>query len=63
LPEQERVEMLAKKLATKLEQFQVLGKAEFEKRMVDEAAKLSEAAFGEAMLHTIGYTYYSYYMF
>ncbi|KAH7285996.1 hypothetical protein KP509_33G054800 [Ceratopteris richardii] len=51
----DREEKLAAKLKTRLELFQQ--KEEFKKWAKEEAEKLSKAAFGEPMLHTIGYIY------
>ena len=54
VPKQARVGELAQKLRARLEPY-VAGDAEgFTRQHTQEAVRLAEAAFGEAMLHTIG---------
>eukprot|EP00884_Botryococcus_braunii_P007339 jgi/Botrbrau1/16606/Bobra.0068s0034.2 len=55
--QKERVDNLVKHLSHLLEQYEGLGKDQFEEKMATEAKALSQAQFGEAMLHTIGYVY------
>lgn len=55
LPEQARVGQLANKLRQRLEPFVAGDVAGFTTAHTKEAERLAEAAFGEAMLHTIGY--------
>ena len=53
-PDQARVAELAGKLRARLERY-VAGDAEgFVREHAQEAGRLAEASFGEAMLHTIG---------
>lgn len=54
LPEQARVGQLANKLRQRLEPFVAGDVAGFTTAHTKEAERLAEAAFGEAMLHTIG---------
>lgn len=54
--QKEREEKLVITLEKKLESFET-NKEEFSKWAKEEAERLSKAAFGEAMLHTIGYVY------
>ena len=54
VPKQARVGELAQKLRARLEPY-VAGDTEgFTRQHAEEAGRLAEAAFGEAMLHTIG---------
>lgn len=48
------MDKLVKHLSNLLEQYEGLGKDQFEEKMAAEAKALSEAQFGEAMLNTIG---------
>ena len=54
LPGQARVGQLANKLRQRLEPFVAGDTAGFMTAHTEEATRLAEAAFGEAMLHTIG---------
>lgn len=54
LPVQARVGQLAARLRARLEPFVAGNAGGFEQSHAREAQKLAEAAFGEAMLHTIG---------
>jgi hypothetical protein len=54
MPDQARVAELAGKLRARLERY-VAGDVEgFVREHAQEAGRLAEASFGEAMLHTIG---------
>ncbi|KAJ7547091.1 hypothetical protein O6H91_08G068700 [Diphasiastrum complanatum] len=55
--QKEREEVLIQKLKGLLERFVEGDKEGFCKWAVDEAKRLSDSAFGEPMLHTIGYIY------
>ncbi|BDA45833.1 Chaperone protein dnaJ 10 [Coccomyxa sp. Obi] len=55
--QQARVGQLANKLRQRLEPFVAGDVAGFTTSHTKEAERLAEAAFGEAMLHTIGYVY------
>ncbi|CAL8470572.1 g10114 [Coccomyxa elongata] len=55
--QQARVGQLANKLRQRLERFVAGDVAGFTTAHTKEAERLAEAAFGEAMLHTIGYVY------